>query len=190
MRGGARGKAQARVVTGAAAKAGAAKRSAPSATDDAAAEVAAAEGMEAEARAAPPAKTPRPPAKAAPTPAEPTSRQKAVEQTKDKEIFKALQEECKKLADKLKQAEMEKAQLAQAAQRAKSARRASQDQTPAKSNAKRRNEKVCFEPVHIDRNILSSDAVWQPGCISPSGNPAITTQLVYYLTTLFFSFDI
>ena len=89
----------------------------------------------------------------------------------------------------LKQAEMEKAQR-QEAQRANNRRRASQDQTPAKSNAKRRNEKVCVEPDHIDRNILSFDAVWQPCCISPSGNPAITTQLVYYLTTLFFSVDI
>ena len=163
-----------------------------SASEEAAAEVAAAEGMEAEARAAASAKA-RPPTKAAPAPApppEPTPRQKANEQAKEKEMFKTLQDECKKLSDKLKQAEMEKAQLAQEAQRAKSARRASQDQTPAKSNAKRRNEKVCVEPDHIDRNILSFDAVWKPGCISPAGYPPITTQLVYYLTTLFFSVDI
>ena len=168
----------------------AAKRSTTTCLEDAAAEVEAAESMDAEARAAPAAKAARHPvAKAAP-PAEPTSRQKANEQAKEKEMFKTLQDECKKLSDKLKQAEMEKAQLAQAAHRTKSARRASQDQTPAKSNAKRRNEKVCVEPDHIDRNILSFDAVWKPGCISPSGYPAITTQLVYYFTTLFFSVDI
>lgn len=188
---GSRQKVQDKARNAAAARAAAAKRTQLSASEEAAAEVAAAEGMEAEARAAASAKPARPPAKAVPAPPpEPTSRQKANEQAKEKEMFKTLQDECKKLSDKLQQAEMEKAQLAQQAQRAKSARRASQDQTPAKSNAKRRNEKVCVEPVHIDRNIQSFDAVWQPGCISPSGYPAITTQLVYYLTTLFFSVDI
>ena len=146
--------------------------------------------MEAEARAAPAAKAARHPvAKAAP-PAEPTLRQKANEQAKEKEMFKTLQDECKKLSDKLKQAEMEKAQLAQEAQRAKSARRASQDQKQQKSNAVKRNEKVCVETNHIDRNVLSFDAVRKPGCISPAGYLPITTQLVYYLTTLFSSVDI
>ena len=52
------------------------------------------------------------------------------------------------------------------------------------------HHKVLVETDHTDRNILSFDAVWKPGCISPSGNPAITTQSSYYLTNLFFSVDI
>ena len=183
-----RAKAQARAPTGPAARAAVAKRTELSASEEAAAEVAAAESMDAEARAGPALKAARHPTKSAPPP-EPTSRQKAVEQTKDKEMFKTLQDECKKLSDKLKQAELEKAQL-QEVQRANNRRRASQDQKPAKSNSKRRIEKVCVEPDHIDRNILSFDAVWKPCCISPTGYPPITTQLVYYLTTLFFSVDI
>ncbi len=188
-----RSKAQARAPTGAAARAAVAKRTELSASEEAAAEVAAAEGATdaaAEARAPPPTKSARPATKpASATPPEPTSRQKANEQAKEKEMFKTLQDECKKLSDKLKQAEMEKAQL-QEVQRAKSGRRASQDQKPAKSNSKRRIEKVCVETDHIDRNIQSFDAVWKPCCISPAGYQPITKQLVYYLTTLFFSVDI
>jgi hypothetical protein len=107
-------------------------------------------------------------------PPEPTSRQKADEQAKEKEMFKTLQDECKILSDKLKQAEKEKAQLREA-QKAKSGRRASQDQKPI-SNSKRRNEKVCDETNHIDRNIVSFDAVWKPGCISADHN---TTRILF-----------
>lgn len=185
-----RGKAQGRAVTGDAV----AQQTASSAFDDAAAEVAAAEGATeaaAEARAAAPAKPARapPPAKPAPPPREPTSRQQANQQAKEKDMFKTLQDECKMLSDKLKQAEKEKQQLKDA-QKAKGVRRASQEQKPQKSNSARRDEKVCVETNHIDRNVLSFDAVRKPGCISPAGYLPITTQLVYYLTTLFSSVDI
>jgi hypothetical protein len=52
------------------------------------------------------------------------------------------------------------------------------------------HHKVLVETDHTDRNILSFDAVWKPGCISPAGYPPITTQSSYYLTNLFFSVDI
>jgi hypothetical protein len=89
----------------------------------------------------------------------------------------------------LKQAEKEKQQLKDA-QKAKGGRRASQEQKPTKTNAQRRQEKVCVETNHKDRNILSFDAVWKPGCISPAGYPPITTQSSYHLTNLFFSVEI
>ncbi len=52
------------------------------------------------------------------------------------------------------------------------------------------HHKVLVETDHTDRNILSFDAVWKPGCISQAGYPPITTQSSYYLTNLFFSVDI
>jgi hypothetical protein len=161
-------------------KAGAAKRSAASALDDVAAEVAAAEGAiekEAEPRPAPPAKAaPRPRPSPAP-PSEPTDRQKTLEQARENEGYKMLQDEVKKLSDELKKVHREKEQLKKE-QKAKDAQRASQEQKPTKTNAQRRTEKVCVETNHKDHNILSFDAVWKPGCISPAGYPPITTQLV------------
>ncbi len=98
-----------------------ATRSAASAlVDDAAAEVAAAEGAaaeaEAEARPAPHAKAaPRPrPLQAPAPPPEPTSRQKTMEQAKEKKFYKTLEDHVKKLSDQLEQSEREKQELKQA----------------------------------------------------------------------------
>ncbi len=144
-----RGKAQVKAPTGAAAKAAPAKRTASSALDDAAAEVAVAEGeKEAEARPAPPAKAaPRPRPAAAP-PSEPTDRQKTLEQAKEKEGYKMVQDEVKKLSDELQKVHREKEQLKKE-KKAKDVRRASQEQRPNKTNAQRRPEKVCVETNHF-----------------------------------------
>ncbi len=85
-----------------------------SAVNDAAAELAAAEGAvaeaEAEARPAPPAKpAPRPrPSHAPAPPAEPTDRQRTMEQTREKELYKTMQDEVKKLSDQLQKVQREK----------------------------------------------------------------------------------
>ncbi len=112
----------------------------------------------------------------------------ALEQAKDKEIFKTLEDQCKKLADRLQQSEREKQQFKEA-QKAKGGRRASQEQKPAKTNAQRWIEKVCVATNHKDRNILSIDAVRETDCISPdcpAGCPPITTQLVQFAMFLLF----
>ncbi len=85
--------------------AAAARQSTTSAIEDAASEVAAAEGaIQAEAEVRPAA-----PAKAAPAPPpEPTPRLKALEQTKEKEGYKMLQDEVKKLSDQLQKVHREK----------------------------------------------------------------------------------
>jgi hypothetical protein len=141
----------------------------------------------AEARAAAPPRAARaaPPAKPAPAPTpEPTARLKNLQQTKEKEDNKKLQEENKKLADQLQKVEREKQQLKEA-QKAKGGRRASQEQKPAKTNAQRRQEKVCVETNHKDRNIISFDAVRKTDCISPAGCPPITTQLILFDEIIF-----
>jgi hypothetical protein len=181
------GRVKAQATTEAAADkaraAAAARQSATPAIEDAASELAAAEGAieaEAEARPAAPAKAARPavPAKAAPAPPpEPTLRLKALERTKEKDDYKMLQDEVKKLSDQLQKVHREKEQLKEA-HKAKGGRRASQEQKPTKTNAQRRTEMVCVETTHKDRNIQSFDAVRKPGCISPAGYPPITTQLV------------
>jgi uncharacterized phage infection (PIP) family protein YhgE len=186
MKGGRQKKeAQSRAVVEKAKAAAAARQFSTSAVDEAAAEVAAAEGAateaEAEARPAPPAKAARPipPAKAAPAPPpEPTSRQKTNEQAKEKELFKTLEDHVKKLSDQLKQSEREKQQLKAEQNATTRGRRVSQEQKPTKTNAQRRNDRVCVETNHKDHNILSFDAVRKPGCISPAGYPPITAQLV------------
>jgi predicted RNase H-like nuclease (RuvC/YqgF family) len=146
--------------------------------------VAAAEGTladaEAEARPEPPAKAaPRPPRplQAPAPPAQPTARQQTLEASKDKEMFETLQDEVKILSYQLKQSEREKQQLKEAQ---KATTRGRQEQKPTKTNARRRQDRVCVETNHKDHNILSFYAVRKPGCIRPAGNPSppITTQLV------------
>jgi hypothetical protein len=127
-----RGKAQAKALTGAAAKAAVAKRTASAMMDDAAAEVAAAAGAEAEARAAPPppkAARAVPPAPAPPP--EPTARLQALQQTKEKEDNKKLQEGKQEIGGPIAKSGREKRELKEA-QKAKGGRRAPQERNQLK----------------------------------------------------------
>ncbi len=82
-----------------------------------------------------------------------------LEQAREKEGYKMLQDEVKKSSDELQKVHREKEYLKKE-QKAKDVRRRSQEQKPTKMNAQRRTEKVCVETNHKDRNILSFDAVW------------------------------
>ncbi len=116
-----------------------------------------------------------------PAPAPPsdlTQRQKTMEQAREKEVYKTLQDDVKKLSDQLQKMEREKQQLKEAQKATTRGRRVSQEQKPTKTNAQRRNDRVCVETNPKDHNILSFDAVRKPSCISPAGYPPITTQLV------------
>ncbi len=137
----------------------------------------------------PPAKAaPRPPRplQAPAPPALPTARQQTLESSKDKEVFKTLQDEVKILSDQLKQSEREKQQLKEAQKAMTRGRRVSQEQKPTKTNARRRQDRLCVETNHKDHNILSLDTVRKPGCISSAGNLPITTQLVYFSSFILF----
>jgi hypothetical protein len=101
-----------------------------------------------------------------------------MEQAREKELYKTLEDNGKKLSDRSQKVEREKQQLREAQKATTRGRRVSQEQKPTKTNAQRRQDRVCVETNHKDHNILSFDAIRKPGCISPAGYPPITTQLV------------